>query len=74
MIRIGDICTGIGFTRHTDRNGQVCVVEDIIELEEHVKDDDGAIWEPGTYYACKWQDGQYGASEFENLRVERRAA
>lgn len=70
---IGDTCTGINFTRDTDRNDMECVVEEFIHIEEHAKGPDGSIWEPGTYYDCTWSDGVRGACALHNLQLKERA-
>lgn len=70
---IGDTCTGINFTEHTECNGMDCVVTEFIEITEHTKGPCGAIWAPGNYYKCQWDDGQIGACALHNLQVKVKA-
>lgn len=65
---IGDSCTGVNFAKHTDRNGMQCTVKTWIQVEEHIKDREGVIWEPGLYFGCQWSDGQQGACGPHNLQ------
>lgn len=66
--QIGDTCFGMNFTKHTDRNGKECVIKAFIQIEEHTKDRDGVIWEPGLYFGCQWIDGVRGAVGLHNLQ------
>lgn len=70
---IGDTCTGINFTEHTERNGMTCVIKKFIEIKEHAKGSCGAIWAPGNYYLCLWADGTEGACVLHNLQVKRKS-
>jgi len=67
-IEIGDVCEGQYFMQHTDRNGKLCYIDNIITIDAYDKDSDGNVQPPGTYYCCMWEDGIYGSSLAENLK------
>lgn len=70
---IGDTCTGINFTRDTDRNGMECLVTEFIKVDEHTKGPCGFIWTPGTYYGVRFLDGVETGVSLHNLQLKERA-
>ena len=68
MPAIGQKCIGINFTRDTAYNGMDCEVKSYIEITEHTKGRDGAIWEPGLYFGCRWSNGTEGGVALHNLK------
>ena len=65
--QIGDICTSINFTEHTERNGMACEVIGFVEVKSHDKGPCGYIWTPGTYFSIRFADGVETAVGLHNL-------